>query len=101
MSGEPVEVDIPHKLGRAAARARIEGGFRNIADMIPGGSVTQHRWDGDTLHFTVEGMGQRIGCRLDVFETRVHAAVDLPAFLRLFADPIRAKLAKEAPKMLE
>ena len=101
MTTQPIEVDIPHKLGKAAARARVEAGFRQIGDLIPGGHVTQHRWEGDSLTFTVEGLGQRISCRLDIFETKVHAAVDLPPFMALFAEPIRAKLAKEGTVMLE
>lgn len=98
---QPIELDIPHQLGKEAAHARVENGFKGIADLIPGGRVTQHRWTGDTLEFTVEGMGQRIATRLEVFADKVHAAVDLPPLLSLFAEPLRAKLAKEAPKMLE
>lgn len=101
MSGQPVEVDIPHKLGLAAARARVEAGFRQIADTIPGGHVTQHHWDGDSLTFTIEALGQRVASRLDIFDTRVHATVHLPPLMALFAEPIRAKLAKEGTQMLE
>lgn len=96
----PVEIDLPHKLGKAEARRRIEGGFGKLADFIPGGAVTAHRWEGDVLHFTVEGMGQRVGATLDVAETNVHAVFDLPPLMALFADKIRAKLAKEGPKLL-
>ncbi|KQM65940.1 hypothetical protein ASE75_04730 [Sphingomonas sp. Leaf17] len=98
---EPVTVDIPHKLGKAEARRRVEQGFGKLADFIPGGSVTQHAWTGDSLSFTVEGMGQRIAARLDIAEDKVHAVVDLPPFLALFADKIRGKLAKEGPRLLE
>ena len=101
MSGKPIEVDIPHKLGRQGARARVEGGFRQVADTIPGGRVTQHHWDGDSLFFTVEALGQRIASRLDILDTRVHASVELPPLMALFAEPIRAKLAKEGTHMLE
>ena len=34
-------------------------------------------------------------------DAKVRAEIDLPPFLALFADKIRAKLAKEAPKLLE
>lgn len=98
---QPIEVDLPHKLGKAAAKQRIEGGFGKIAGYVPGGSVTAHRWEGDTLFFTVEGMGQRVGVKLDVGETNVHALFELPAFLSLFAEQIRAKLVKDGPKLLE
>jgi hypothetical protein len=98
---EPVTVDIPHKLGREAARGRIAGGVGKLADMFPGGGQVEQRWEGDTLHFTVSAMGQVIACRLDVFEHHVHAEVDLPPMLALFAGKIREKLAKDGPKLLE
>ena len=101
MSGKPVEVDIPHKLGLAGARARVEAGFRQVADTIPGGRVTQHHWDGDSLTFAITALGQQVSSRLDIFETRVHATVDLPPLMALFAEQIRAKLAKEGTLMLE
>lgn len=97
----PIEIDLPHKLGRDAARARIENGIGKLASFIPGGSVSEHRWDGDTMAFTVEAMGQRVASRLTVLEDKVHAVFELPAFLSLFADKIRAKLAKDGPKLLE
>jgi hypothetical protein len=97
----PVEVDVPHKLGRAEARRRVERGFGKLAGWIPGGQVGEHRWDGDTLHFTVEAMGQRVAARLRVEEALVHAHLDLPAFMAMFAGRIQAQLSKNAPKLLE
>jgi hypothetical protein len=97
----PIELDLPHKLGRDVARARIEQGIGRLASFIPGGTVSEHRWDGDTLSFSVEAMGQRVGSRLTVFDDKVHAVFDLPPFLALFADKVRARLAKEGPKLLE
>jgi hypothetical protein len=98
---DPVALDIPHKLGRDAARARIDAGIGKLAGMVPGGSMTEQRWSGDTLHFTLSAMGQTVASRLEVFDDRVHAEVDLPPMLALFAGKIREKLAKEAPKLLE
>ena len=98
---QPIEIDLPHKLGRAAARARIEAGTSKLASFIPGGTDSEHRWDGDTLSFTVEAMGQRVASRLTVLDDKVHCLFDLPPFLALFADKIRAKLAKDGPKLLE
>ena len=98
---EPITLEIPHKLGLAAARARVDGGIGKLAGMFPGGAAVDHRWEGDTMHFTVAAMGQRVASRLTVSEAKVRAEIDLPPFLALFADKIRAKLAKEAPKLLE
>ena len=98
---QPIEIDIPHKLGRAAAKERISTSFGRLAEFIPGGHVAEHRWTGDRLDFTVEGMGQRVGVKLDVAEANVHATFELPQFLSMFHDRIRAKLQQEAPKLLE
>ncbi len=97
---QPIEVDLPHRLGRDAARARIEGGFGKLADFVPGGHVTEHRWAGDTLHFVVEAMGQRVAVQLDVADANVHARFELPGFLAMLAGPLKAKLEKEGPKLL-
>ena len=98
---DPISVDIPHKLGLAAARARIEKGIGKLASFVPGGAVTEHRWEGDTLVFTVEAMGQRVASRLDVMETRIHATFDLPPMLRLFAGKIRDKLTESGGRLLK
>lgn len=97
----PVEVDLPHKLGQAEARRRVERGFGKLAGWIPGGKVTRHSWEGDTLLFTVEAMGQRVDARLDVRETLVHARLDLPGMLGMFAGQIQAALKANGPKLLE
>ncbi len=100
MSTQPIEVDIPHQLGLAGARARVEAGFRQVADLIPGGHVAAHRWEGNSLVFVVEALGQRVASRLDLFDAHVHAAVQLPPMMALFAEPIRAKLARDGRAML-
>ncbi|MES1974094.1 MAG: polyhydroxyalkanoic acid system family protein [Pseudomonadota bacterium] len=98
---DPISVDIPHKLGLAGARARIDRGIGKLASFVPGGTVTEHRWEGDTLVFTLEAMGQRVASRLEVLETRIHASFDLPPMLRLFAGKIRDKLTRDGGKLLE
>lgn len=98
---QPVTVDIPHKLGLAGAHAKLDGGIGKLASFIPGGAVTDHHWEGETMHFTVSAMGQTIASRIEVMEDKVHAVIDLPPFLALFADKIRAKLAKDGPALLK
>ncbi len=98
---EPVVVEVPHKLGLAEARRRVDAGIGKLSGWFPGGAEVEHRWDGDVLGFTVAAMGQRIASSLDVRDDRVIATVDLPPFLALFADRIRAKLTKEAPRLLD
>jgi hypothetical protein len=99
--GEPVEMDIPHKLGKAGVRARLDKGIGKIGTMIPGGALVDHRWEGDTMLFTVQAMGQRIASRLETFDDKVHAVIDLPPLMALFANQVKAMLQSEAPKLLE
>ncbi len=98
---EPVTVNIPHKLGVAEAKSRIGSGIHRLSDIIPGASMTDHHWEGDHLHFTLEAVGQRITADMHVREEEVYAVFDLPPMLAMFANKIKAKLQKEAPKMLE
>ena len=96
----PIEVDIPHQLGKDAVRQRLDGGVGKIGRLIPGGAQVVHRWEGDTMVFTVDAMGQSIKSTATVFDDKVHAVVDLPGFLGLFAGKVREVIQAEAPKLL-
>ncbi len=98
---EPVELDIAHSLGREAARTRIANGIAKLESYIPGGKVTEHRWDGDRLTFTVAAMGQRAAATVDVLDDKIHLRVELPRFLAMFASKIRDVLGREGPKLLK
>jgi hypothetical protein len=98
---QPIAIDVPHKLGKEGVRARLDGGIGRITEKIPGGGAVRHRWDGDTMHFTVSAMGQTIASTATVFEDRVHAVVDLPGFLGLFAGKVKDVIEREAPKLLK
>ena len=46
----PIEVDLPHKLGREEARRRIAGNVHKLSDHIPGGTAdVKSNWVGDQL----------------------------------------------------
>ena len=97
---QPITVNIPHSLGRAAARQKLDRGVGQIAGIIPGGTLTEHRWEGDTLFFAVAAMGQRVASQIEVFETSIHATIDLPPFAALFARTIKEKLGTVGKKLL-
>lgn len=98
---DPVELDIRHSLGREAAKARIAGGIGKLESYIPGGTVTDNRWEGDRLNFTVAAMGQRAQVTVDVRDDHVHLSAMLPPMLALFAGKIRDVLSREGPKLLK
>ena len=61
----PISLDIPHRLGKAAARERLDRGIGKIGTMFPGGGQVSHSWDGDAMSFTVSAMGQTMRMRRD------------------------------------
>ena len=99
--GDPVTITIKHKLGLTEARRRIASGIHTLSDAVPGATLTEHHWEGDTIFCTLEALGPRIGGEMQVREDEVHAIFDLPPMLAMFANKIKEKLQKEAPKMLE
>ena len=59
--GPPISINIPHQLGRAEARRRIEGGFARLISQLPvSGGTCSERWDDDRLTFSVAAVGQTI-----------------------------------------
>jgi len=97
----PINVDLPHKLGRDEARRRIAGNIDQLAGHIPGGAAeVKSSWVGDTLHLNVVAMGQEIKAEIAVDEKVVHCMIDLPGMLALFAGPIEAFLKRKGDDLL-
>lgn len=101
--GAPITVTIPHKLGKAEARARIIAGFDKLTEQIGGAHIAkfQQAWAGDQLHFSAQGLGQTVTGRVDVGETELRIEVDLPAFLAGLANKISGKLKEQGRLLLE
>jgi hypothetical protein len=100
--GQPIDVDLPHKLGKDAAKRRIGDNIHKLHEQLPGGGKVQSRWEGDTLNLDVAAMGDTIRAALTVYEDRVHCHFDLPGLLGMFAQPIAAMLrAKGSDLLLE
>jgi hypothetical protein len=99
---KPVVVDIPHELGRAGARERLEKGFDRIGEQIGGKLLAlDKRWEGDRLIFTANAFGQRIAGRLDIFDKSVRIELDLPWLLATIAEKLTGRIGREARLLLE
>ena len=97
----PIEVDLPHKLGREEARRRIAGNVHKLSDHIPGGAAdVKSNWLGDQLNLDITAMGQTVAAQIDVEETKVRCRVMLPGLLALFAAPIEAALNRKGSDLL-
>lgn len=97
----PIDVDLPHQLGREEARRRIADNIHKLKDHIPGGaSHIDSQWSGDRLDLKVHAMGQNVEALIDVEESKVHCRIQLPGMLSLFAAPIEALLRQKGSDLL-
>lgn len=99
---QPIQVDLPHKLGREEARRRIAGNVHKLKDHIPGGAAeVASSWSGDQLTLDVTAMGQRVETLIGIEDNVVRVRVLLPGLLGMFARPIEAMLQKKGDLLLE
>lgn len=99
---KPIQVDLPHKLGRDEARRRIANNIHKLKEHIPGGSAqVESAWQGDELDLAINALGQEVSAKIGVEETKVRVAVMLPGMLAMFAGPIEAMLQKKGNVLLE
>ena len=97
----PIQVDLPHKLGAAEAKRRIEGGIGRLKDFIPGVAEVRSAWTGDSLGLQVAAMNQEVNARIDVRDSVVHVEMLLPPALAFFGKAIEAALKRKGADLLE
>jgi len=99
---QPIQVDLPHKLGREEARRRIANNIHKLREHIPGGSAqVDSKWTGDELDLSVTALGQAVEAKIGVEESKIRVRVMLPGMLAMFAGPIEAMLQKKGNVLLE
>jgi hypothetical protein len=97
----PIRITVPHQLGRAEARRRIESGFTKVIGQLPGsGGSAGERWDGDTMTFNVAAMGQRVTGVVDVLDDAVTMEIQLPGVLGMIASGLQDRLQKVGQLLL-
>jgi putative polyhydroxyalkanoate system protein len=96
-----VTVTIPHELGRAEARRRVEAGFGDLSRHLGGLGAVTRSWDGDRLSFSFAAMGQAISGAIEVADRSVNLEVILPNLLAMMAGKVKGRLQKEGQLLLE
>ncbi len=97
----PISISIPHQLGRAEARRRIETGFAKVIGQLPGGAGARtERWDGDRLTFSVSGLGQTVSGVVDVLDAAVTMELELPGLLGMIASGLKGRIQKAGQLLL-
>lgn len=97
----PLVVDIPHALGAAEARRRIENGTGGIERHLPAGARARTSWNGDRLALDVTAMGQELRAALDVQERLVRVEVVLPPALAFLGPMIEAGIGRGGAELLQ
>jgi putative polyhydroxyalkanoate system protein len=97
-----ITMTIPHELGRAEARKRVEEGFASFSQHMGAvaGALSKD-WSGDRLNFVFAAMGQRISGTIDVEDAAIKLEVLLPNLLAMMADKVKGRLKKEGQLLLE
>lgn len=98
---KPVVVSIPHELGRAEARRRIDEGVGQLTAQIGAVGELQKTWEGDVLRFSLRAVGQSVTGTIGVEEREVRLEVYLPAIFAMIANKVKGRLRHEGQILLE
>lgn len=99
---ESITINVPHKLTKQEARNRIEGGFDKVGEQIGAkGVAIQQNWVEDIMNFEAGAMGQTISGTLEVTDSHVNIAIDLPWFLAKLGSGLKERLSKTTQVLLE
>lgn len=99
---KPLVVSIPHQLGAAEARRRLETGIDHIKATYGGKlAVLDHRWNGDRLEFRVSALAQTVSGTVDVAGDLVTLSLELPWMLAMLAEKAKTLIQKQGHLMLE
>ncbi len=100
MKEQTINVTVPHQLGKAEARRRLEAGFGKAAGLADGVGAVDQQWQGDELSFSVTAMGQTVRGTATVHDQLVAIAVRLPWLLAKMAEVLRPQIEKKTREAL-
>ena len=98
---QPIDVSVPHKLGREEAKRRIAANIGSLQGQIPGGAAVTSNWVGDRLDLGISALGQTVDASITVEDTQARVHVALSGMLGMLAAPIAAAIKAKAPELLE
>ena len=98
---QPITVDVPHTLGAAEAKRRIQANIGGLGSKLPAGAQVRPVWEGDRLRLDVTMLGQTAEAELDILDSLVRIKVLLPPALAFFRQAIEAGLRQGGAVLLE
>lgn len=98
---DSVSVDVPHQLGAAEAKRRVQANLGSLGGKLPAGATISPAWEGDRLRLDIGVLGQQAAAMLDILDDKVRISVQLPRALAFFRQAIEAGLRQGGAAMLE
>ena len=98
---KPVVLEIPHELGRVEARRRIAEGLGSLAGQISVVGELTHSWEGDTMRFSLQAIGQTVTGIIIIEERIVRLEVTLPGIFAMVANKVKGRLRDEGQLLLQ
>lgn len=100
--GKTVSVDVPHKLGVAEAKRRLQVGIEALQQKYGHHlAALDIVWTGDQATCTIGVMGHNIQGGLEVFADCVRVSVELPWALALIAEKAKGMIAHRTEEALQ
>ncbi len=97
----PTTIDVPHKLGRDAAKARIAARTGELKSHLPAFARVQSRWTGDyKLQLDIGAMGQDVAATLDIQERVIRVSLMLPPMLAMMSGLIESAVRAKGGELL-
>lgn len=97
---KPVVVSIPHELGKAEARRRIDAGLGQLTAQIGAVGEIKQAWDGDVLRFSLQAIGQTVSGTIDIMDHEARLEVHLPGVFAMIANKVKGRLKTEGQILL-
>ena len=98
---QPLVVDLPHNLGAAEAKRRIQANIGTLGDKLPAGATVIPVWEDERLRLDVAMLGQKVQAGLEILDALVRITVQLPPALAFFRQAVEAGLRQSGAALLE
>jgi hypothetical protein len=102
MQTKTINLSIPHRLSADEARTRVQNTIAGLKGQHAARlAQVEDRWSGNHMDFRLAVMGQSVTGRVDVRDSTVDLAIDLPWLLAMFAERVRGEVQREGTRLLE
>ncbi|WP_207462529.1 polyhydroxyalkanoic acid system family protein [Azospirillum sp. SYSU D00513] len=99
---KPMTISIPHQLGRAEAKRRIQEGMGQARAQLGAVATSmEDSWSGDRMDFRVVALAQAVSGRIEVREDAIDMEVELPWALAMLAGKLKTRIQHQGTLMLE